>query len=46
LFLPLVDLAKVVPIGIFAAISVLSAGFYAWKEAVEKLPKAADLTIS
>jgi hypothetical protein len=45
LFFPLDSITKISLTGLFAILSFLPAGFYVWKETMEKLPKVADLVI-
>lgn len=45
LFFPLDSFNKISLTGLFAILSFLPAGFYVWKETMEKLPKVADLVI-
>jgi hypothetical protein len=45
LLLPLSDVVNAVIITSAAFLSILVAGFYVWKEAADKCPKAADLSI-
>lgn len=44
-FLPLSDALKLIGTSLLAVIAVLGAGYFAWREAIDQLPKAADLSI-
>lgn len=45
LFLPADMVTKAIPISVLVALSLMSAGFYTWKEAIEKIPLGARLSI-
>ena len=45
-FLPLSDTVKLIGTSLLAVIAVLGAGYFVWKEAIDQVPKAANLSIN